>query len=152
MKNIILLTFLFFSGTIVSQEDLFKKLKEQIKKEHPEINVENKLFVVNVWSANDAKSRESNTQVNKAYTVFEHAKLKGGLKGMIGVLVCEGNDKSAETIILFKDKVIKPIVLNENAGFNFQGISNIIFDAAGNTVKKNVTTDIYEEVHQLITR
>ncbi len=152
MKNTITAILLFFAGSIFSQQDLFKKIKEQLKKEHPEMNVENKLIIVNVWSLNDAKSREKNTELNKAYTFFEYAKLKGGLKGMIGVTFCLDNDQSAEDIILIKDKAVKPIVLKEKKDLSFPGITNIIFDSNGNVVKKNITTDIFEEVHQLITR
>jgi hypothetical protein len=152
MKNLTMILLLLFAGNLFSQENLFKKIKEQVKKEHPEMNVENKLLVINVWSVKDAKSREANSQINKAYTIYEYAKLKGGVKGMIGVLFCTDNDLSTETIILNKDKTTKPIVLNDNAGINLQGISNMIFDSTGNVVAKNITVDIFEEVHQLITR
>ena len=152
MKNIITAILLFFAGSIFSQQDLFKKIKEQLKKEHPEMNVENKLIVVNVWSVNDSKSREKNMQLTKAYTFYEHAKLKGGLKGMIAVVFCTDNDVATEDIILTKDKTLKPIVLKDKKDLSFPEISNIIFDSNGNVIKKNMTTDIFEEVHQLITR
>lgn len=152
MKSITIAILLFLAGNIFSQEDLFKKIKKQLKEDHPEMNIENKLIVVNVWSVNDPKSREANVQINKAYTSYEFARLKGGSKGMVGVLFCEDSDVSTATIILHKDKVLKPIVINNDKYFNLQGISNIIFDSNGSVVKKNTTSDIFEEIHQLITR
>ncbi len=151
MKNITIITLLFIAGKIYSQENLYQKIREKIKKEHPEMQVENKLIVVNIWSVNDQASRNANIQINKAHTSYEFARLKGGSKGMVGVLLCTDNDLKSETIILNKDKVAKSVLLT-NDGLDLGGVSNIIFDSDGNVINKNMSTDIFEKIHQLITR
>jgi len=152
MKNVTLIILLFCGVRIFSQQDVFQKLKEELKNEHPEINFENKLIVLNVWSVNDINSREANVQVNKACIAYEFAKLKGGLKGVIGVIFCKNRDQKTETIILNKDKVTKPIILKNISDQDLSNISNVIFDSNGNIVSKNITSDIFEEIHKLITR
>jgi len=108
--------------------------------------------VVNIWSADNVASREANLQLNKAYSAYEFARLKGGAKGMIGVLLSADNDTKGESIILSKDKVLKPITLKNNNDLELQGLSNIIFDSNGDVINKNITSDIFEKIHQLITR
>jgi len=152
MKKISIIILFFLAGKIISQENLYQKIKEQIKKEHPELKLENKLIVVNSWSASDNSSRDNNIQLNKAYVAYEYAKLKGGLKGMIGVSICTDSDKGLEDIVLGKDKVTKALKLNNEESFDLNGMSNVIFDSNGNIVQQNISANLFAEINKLITR
>ena len=133
-----------------AQSDVYLKLKNAIKENHPEINLENKLIAVNVWSANNPESREVNKQLNRVYTIYEFAKLKGGLKGLVCVTI--NKDGDAASIILNKDGATKLIQLN-TFEISSASNSNFIFDDKGNEVYKNISSDkIFESVNKLITR
>jgi hypothetical protein len=151
MKRILILFSILVSQGFYSQTDLFKSLKERIMVEHPEIKQENKLIVVNVWSAGNAASREASRQLDKASVAYEWAKLKGGPKGMTGIVICADDDETMEKVVMDKDKLKKAISIKKD-GLDLKGISNIIFDHDGNVLAKNVNGDIFEEVHKLITR
>jgi len=151
MKKFLILFLILASKEFYSQSDLFKALKERIKTEHPEIVQENKLIVVNVWTAGDARSREANAQVDKAYTAYHLAKMKGGPKGMTGIIICADDNLTMEKVVMDKDKLKKVISMSKE-GLNLDGISNIIFDRDGNVLMKNANGDLFEEVHKLITR
>jgi len=148
------LSFIFLLSTIATflnaQSDVYLKLKNAIKENHPEINLENKLIAVNVWSANNPESREVNKQLNRVYTIYEFAKLKGGLKGLVCVTI--NKDGDAASIILNKDGATKLIQLN-TFEISSASNSNFIFDDKGNEVYKNISSDkIFESVNKLITR
>jgi hypothetical protein len=148
MKNLVFFFLFFLAGAVFSQESLYLEIKEKLFKEHPELQTTNKLIVVNVWSANDSKSREANISLNKAATVYNSAKLKGGLKGMIGVTICK-DEGPGSNVILAKDNVTKTVSIS---GDHVPSMNNIIFDSQGNVIAQNITGDIYSEVQKLITR
>lgn len=151
MKKSYLILFVLLSGLITAQDNLYKKIKERLKAEHPEIKTENKLLVVNFWSVEDAVSREANMQLNKAYTAYEFAKLKGGLKGMIGVMISLNEEISLNDITIGKDKVNKNISMI-STGLDAGNHKCIVFDSNGNVVKENAGTELFKEINQLITR
>jgi len=153
MKKTATIILFFLVSNFFSQENLFQKVKEQLKKDHPEIKLDNKLILINTWSINDAKSRETNIQVNKTLTVYGGSKLKGGAWGIIAVLICKDGDLNNAAVTLNKDQVNKPLVINAAADLNTAGFTNIVFDAAGKEIYKNISPEnIYESIHQLITR
>lgn len=144
--------FLFsvISAFLNAQSDVYLKLKNSIKQNHPEINLENKLIAVNFWSANNQESREANKQFNRVYSIYEFAKLKGGLKGLVCVTVNKEGD--AASIILIKDGATKLIQLNV---FDISSVSNsnFIFDDKGNEVYENISSNkIIESLNKLVTR
>ena len=151
MKKIITLLFLTFMLKANSQSDLYTKIKNQLKSEHSEINLENKLIAVSFWSANDLTSRDANKQFNKVYTTYEFAKLKGGLKGIICITINKTSENA--TIGLAKDGVNKLIPIN-NVDLNDVGtLTNIVYDTQGNEVYKNIAPEkIFESINKLITR
>jgi hypothetical protein len=151
-KTCLILTFLI-AGTLYSQENLYLQIKEQVKVQHPGLHTANKLMIVNVWSVNDAQSRQANIQINKAIAVYEGAKLKGGPRGVAGVLLCKDEDSQMATIALGKDEISKAKTLHMKSHLALDQISNIIFDANGNEVARNIQPEnIYDTIHQLITR
>lgn len=151
MKKMITLLFLTFMLKANSQSDLYTKIKNQLKSEHSEINLENKLIAVSFWSAKDLTSRDANKQFNKVYTTYEFAKLKGGLKGIICITINKTSENA--TIGLAKDGVNKLIPIN-NVDLNDVGtLTNIVYDTQGNEVYKNIAPEkIFESFNKLITR
>lgn len=153
MKQLAGIILLFFATNFSAQENLFQKVKEQLKKEHPEIKLDNKLIMISTWSAEDTKSREANMAINKTLTVYGGAKLKGGAWGIIGVLICKDEDPNMATLTLNKDKVDKPVSVLAGNGINTTGFTNIVYDVSGKEIYKNIAPEnIYESIHQLITR
>lgn len=151
MKKLYII-FLFSALALCSkaQSDVFLKVKKAIKENYPEINLENKLIAVNVWSASDQGSREANKQFNRVYYIYEFAKLKGGLKGLFCVTINKEGD--ATTIILNKDGATKLLSLNK-VDISLPSNSNFVFDDQGKEVYKNISSDkIFESINKLITR
>jgi hypothetical protein len=151
MKKLVLF-FLLLSSGLFAQENLFHKIKGEIIKEHPDIVWEDKLLIVNVWSVSDQQSREANVQLNKVVNVYEHARLKGGRKGVIGVVVCKDNDEKMEIITLGKDEVVKPKRVSSPL-LKSEGFSNIVFDSEGNEVERDIPSkSVFSSIQKLITR
>jgi hypothetical protein len=151
MKKLITLLFFTFIVKVNAQTDLYFKLKSQLKSEHPEISLENKLIAVSFWSPDNSETREANKEFNKAYKMYEFAKLKGGFKG----IVCLAVNKTGEnaSIILNKDGVNKVITLNGIDIKSYSNLTNVVFDSQGNEVLKNIAHEqIFESIHNLITR
>jgi len=149
MKKIFTIAFLVLMVKANAQIDLFEKIKNKLKIEHPEIILDNKLIAVNIWSAANQDSREANKQYNKAYNIYEFAKLKGGHKGIVCVTINKTEENA--TIILTKDGVGKLIEINNVKAD--ETLTNIVFDENGNLVYKNLAFDkIFESVNKLITR
>ncbi|MBA3682589.1 MAG: hypothetical protein H0W73_15730 [Bacteroidetes bacterium] len=146
------LTFLLVALSVFlnAQSGLFSKVKKAIELEHPEIITENKLIAINIWSADDAASREANKQFNNVYKIYEFAKLKGGLKGIVCVAI--NKDGESASIILTKDGATKLIQLH-NIDLSGVSNSNSVFDDKGVEVYKNITSDkVFESINNLITR
>lgn len=151
MKKNLLIVLVFMSTVVVSQEAFYQKIKESITQQYPTLKLENKLIVINTWAESDIDSRKMNAGVDKAYATYEYAKLKGGTKGMIGVIVCRDQNNNIG-IALNRDKIGKAISLKNISPEDLAGFSNVIFDSKGEIVKKNIAGDIFEEIHTLITR
>ncbi|MDP3556986.1 MAG: hypothetical protein Q8T03_06395 [Bacteroidota bacterium] len=150
MKKLSLI-FLFsiFAMFLNAQSDVYLKVKKAIQENYPEISLENKLIAINNWSANNQESREANKEFNRIYKIYEFAKLKGGLKGLVCVSINDEGDGAS--IILNKDGASKLLQLNkiEISTPN----SNVVFDDKGNEVYKNISSDkIFESINKLITR
>ena len=152
MKKVSLVVLMFAFTGVFAQSPLLIKVKQRLLAEHPELKLDNKIVVINVWSVSKVESRERNTQLNKAYATYEFAKLKGGLKGMIGVLINLDDELSQQEIALGKDNVSKAINIVNLQGVELDNINNIIFDDKGNEMAKNIDGDIFKEVNALITR
>ncbi len=151
MKKLATIVLLVFMVKANAQLSLFVKIKNQLKIEHPEISLENKLIAVNVWTSADKNSCDANKQFNKAFNIYEFAKLKGGVKGIICVTINKLNETA--TIILMKDSANKLIQINNINLNDISNVTNSVFDAQGNEVYKNLATDkIFESINKLITR
>ena len=151
MKKIAtLILFFAITSCLNAQSDLFLKVKKAIKENYPEVNLEHKLIAVNVWLVSNQESRDANKQFNNVYKIYEFAKLKDGLKGLVCVIINKEGD--AASIILNKDGATKLIQLN-NLDVPSNTVSNFVFDENGKEVYKNIPSGkIFESINQLITR
>ncbi len=155
MKKLLFsLFFVTFTLLGSAQTSLYQNVKKLISDTHPEINLENKLIAFNVWSIEDAESRETNKEFEKAYSVYEHARLKGGSKGIVVISVNRDNLSSGAVITYTKDGITRmiPFKWTDLEGIE-QGVSNCVFDSTGNEVYKNLSVpNVYSSINHLITR
>lgn len=152
MKKITLIVLLVAGMNVLqAQSDLFIKIKKAIVENYPDVTIENKLIAVNFWSTSNEQSREVNKQFNKAYKIYEFAKLKGGSKGLVAVAI--NNEGAATATILNKDGATKLITLNSIDISTTNEFTNVVFDYQGNEVYKNTLPEkIAESINKLITR
>lgn len=156
MKKKQLIIFLvLLSSLFKAQSDFYVELKKVMKQKYADKNIENRIIAVNFWSSEDINSKEINKNFEKTQTIYEFAKLKGGPKGFVTILVCKDQLSSTAKIILNKDAILKSIPL-QLSDFNqslITGIQNIIFDENGNSLYENILlTKIDEFINSLITR
>lgn len=155
MKRSVFTLILVFSVFLCfSQADLYYKISRYLNMTHPEISLDNRLIALNVWSTSDNESREANKQFDKAYSIYEFAKLKGGNKGIVVLSISKDNLSTVATIALTKDGVKKMIAVKweEIEGIS-PDLSNIVFDSTGGTVYKDLPSGkVFESINQLITR
>lgn len=156
MKKLLLLLVLSsFSILTKAQVNLYFKVRDLVQITHPEINLDGKLISVNIWSVDNQESREANKGFDKAYKVYESAKLKGGLKGLVSIAVNVDNLSSVATISYRKDNVTKLISckLEDLDDFKSAGFSNVVYDSKGFIVFKDLkSADVFQSINSLITR
>ena len=153
-KILIAASFASLSFFGMAQINFYQKVKNLINITHPEINTENRLIAFNVWSVDDSESREANQSFEKAYSVYEYARLKGGSKGIIVVSFNKDNLSSSAVISYNKDGIFKiiPFKVTDLEGLN-EGTSNLVFDSGGNEIYKNLSAqNIFSSIQHLITR
>ena len=156
MKSFVLTCSLFLMTTLScgAQTDVYYNIKKFLALNHPEVTTDNRLIAFNVWSSSDMESREENKSFEKACSVYEYAKLKGGSKGIVVVAVSKDNLSSTAVISFTKDGIHKLISCKMA---DIEGIDavakNMVFDSQGKEVYKNLpSSEIFNSIHQLITR
>jgi hypothetical protein len=155
MKRIlILLIFICTANFSKAQSVLFEKVKQEIADKYPGLNTDQKLIAVNFWSMNDPESRERNRVFNRNYNTYKFAKLIGGRYGMLAVAVCIDEEGTEPRIAINRDGAKDLLILDAAvAGPEILRFKNIIFDAEGNIVYKDLAVDeIPASINKLITR
>lgn len=158
MKKIVLnLIFglLLVSFSSKAQAPSYNQLVSIVQAKLPSLDVYNKIVAINVWSASNAASRETNKEFDKAYKLWEFAKLKNGSKGAV-VISCNIDDVTTGNISITKDGITKLISLNK-ADYDFlnnlSAGTNCVYDNTGTKVYENLSADkIFNSFNQLITR
>lgn len=146
------LLLLGFYGT-EAQTGLYAKLRLLIQQKAPEMLLDNKLIAVHVWSCDNADSRIAGQSFEKAFEVYRAAKLKGGSKGLVVVGVSADNLNPEATIVLQKDGITRTIAVKSNELVDMAGIRNMVFDAYGNEVYRDLEpSQPYASIQKLITR
>ncbi len=152
---------LFVLGTLFSkaQTSLYNKLSSFLNSQTKEVLIDQRLIAINVWSSTDKNSRDLNTDFEKAYKVYEYAKLKGGNKGVIVLNINLDNNSVNGDITLKKDGISKIIAIPSGSSEILKELKgkssgyNIVFDSNGNMVYENLAAgSVYESIHKLITR
>lgn len=151
-----------FTGLIIvytfllsAQSNLNFEIKNLIYLQYPNINTENTLLAINFWSVSDSKSRDLNKAFEKVAKTYEFAHLKGGLKGIVVLLINKDNLSSTANITLSKDGIKKSINLKSSDLKQHKSDlpSNIIFDSNGKIIYENIDAiNVFEKINQLITR
>ena len=156
MKKNIFTGFIILNTFLLSaQSNLNFEVKNLIYSNYPNTNIENTLLAINFWSVSDAKSRDLNKAFEKVANTYEFAHLKGGLKGIVVLLVNKDNLSSLANISLSKDGIKKSInlKLSDLKQHNSDLPSNIIFDSNGKIIYNNLDAiNVFEKINQLITR
>ena len=158
MKKIILsLVFGLFlmNFSAKAQQPSYNELLSIVQSKLPSLDVYNKIVVINVWSATNNDSRETNKEFDKAYKLWEFAKLKNGNKGVV-IISCNVDDATTANIATTKDGIKQLINLNK-ADYSFlnnlTANTNIVYDNTGAKVYENLSSDkIFNSFNQLITR
>ena len=156
MKKNIFTGFIILNTFLLSaQSNLNFEVKNLIYSQYPNTNIENTLLAINFWSVSDSKSRDLNKAFEKVANTYEFAHLKGGLKGIVVLLVNKDNLSSLANISLSKDGIKKAInlKLSDLKQHNSDLPSNIIFDSNGKIIYNNLEAiNVFEKINQLISR
>jgi len=156
MKKNIFTGFIILNTFLLSaQSNLNFEIKNLIYSQYPNTNIENTLLAINFWSVSDSKSRDLNNAFEKVANTYEFAHLKGGLKGIVVLLINKDNLSSLANISLSKDGIKKAInlKLSDLKQHNSDLPSNIIFDSNGKIIYNNLEAiNVFEKINQLITR
>ena len=154
-KNIFTGFIILYTSLLSAQSNLNFEVKNLIYSNYPNTNIENTLLAINFWSVSDSKSRDLNKAFEKVANTYEFAHLKGGLKGIVVLLVNKDNLSSLANISLSKDGIKKSINLKlaDLKQHNSDLPSNIIFDSNGKIIYNNLEAiNVFEKINQLITR
>ncbi len=154
-KNIFTAFIILYTSLLSAQSNLNFEVKNLIYSQYPNTNIENTLLAINFWSVSDSKSRDLNKTFEKVAKTYEFAHLKGGLKGIVVLLINKDNLSSLANISLSKDGIKKSInlKLSDLKQHNSDLPSNIIFDSNGKIIYNNLEAiNVYEKINQLITR
>ena len=154
-KNIFTGFIILYTCLLSAQSNLNFEVKNLIYSQYPNTNIENTLLAINFWSVSDSKSRDLNKAFEKVANTYEFAHLKGGLKGIVVLLVNKDNLSSLANISLSKDGIKKSInlKLSDLKQHNSDLPSNIIFDSNGKIIYNNLEAiNVFEKINQLISR
>ena len=154
-KNIFTGFIILYTCLLSAQSNLNFEVKNLIYSQYPNTNIENTLLAINFWSVSDAKSRDLNKAFEKVANTYEFAHLKGGLKGIVVLLINKDNLSSIANISLSKDGIKKSISIKSSdlKQHNSDLPSNIIFDSNGKIIYNNLEAiNVFEKINQLITR
>jgi hypothetical protein len=151
MRILFVSLWIALAGTSSAQSDAYAAIVKVLAQKVPGLSVEARLICVNIWSERESETREGNKSLDKTIDVFEHARLKGGKNGMIGVSVCSNN--LSAVIGLHADGVVHliPVAASDlNLALPFR---SAVFDSDGKLVRQDlVAADWYPYILQLITR
>jgi len=154
MKKLLLLFLICLFSQAQSQTDFYQQLKEALRLHSPGISLDDKLIAVNFWSTGDELSRQCNKEFDRVYTIYEKAKLKGGLKGLVCVAVNRENLQPEAVIIFGKDGINRLISLKASElPFVPEGLKNMILNSSGEVVYTDLkANEIFSSCNKLITR
>jgi hypothetical protein len=151
-KKLLIMVSILIVGYNQAQEEMYSKLVEQLQKSHPDLVLNEKLLVVNFTNKSGVSDRAVTNELERIATVYEHAKLKGGKKGVVCVELV--NTIQAE-IQMNKDGFVKTkkVIASDAILGNETDYTNVVFTSTGEVVYTNIKTDkLFGSVNKLITR
>jgi hypothetical protein len=141
-----------------AQAGLYMKLNAFVADQTKE-DPAHRLIAINVWSVNDKKSRDLNSEFEETFRIFRDAKLKGGNKGIIVLNFNMDKDEVSANVTLKKDGIEKMINIPSDNAIILEALKNktagynVVFDEKGNIVYENIAPgSVKSSVQQLITR
>lgn len=164
MQKIIISFILIMSSFMLSSQNLnYNMINHELKSSYPEIDFSNKLLVISLWNSVDAASRDNHKEFNRICKIYEGAKLKGGLKGIVFASISSDIEDIPYNICLKKDSINTPYLICDFKAFASNSklsklgftnvIKNVIFDYNGVLLNKNIETNqIYATFNSLLTR
>ncbi len=155
MKRVsLLIAVLCICGPLFSQDALYVRVKNALTAKYPETDLTDKILIINVWS-HEPESRECNKKADQVAGIYKVARLRGGLKGLIGVTVHRDGPESATAITLQNDGIKNLLPLDATVlGDDVQQVPrNVVYDSNGNELHRDLpSSDIFNSILQLITR
>lgn len=152
MKKIFLLFIVFCFSTIKAQDALRNNINLVLSQKYSDINTTNKLLLVHRVSSSQEQSKNDITnELEKTTKVYANAKLKGGTKGMICVVIAENTNQ----VIALKKNLKYCQVLSEDdfESSTLKAFTTTVIDANGNITNDHVQAkSIYSTIQSLITR
>lgn len=163
MKNLYILIFSIISFFANSQTVDYSILRKSISESYPEIDFSNKLLAISVWSSSDVISREVNKEYYRTWQAYQGAKLKGGLKGLIFISISTDTKEINFKIASKKDLENYAFTICDYLSYDSKGvlaemtlgknIQNIVFDANGNLIFKNLDSkEVFNSFNNIMTR
>lgn len=164
MFKIVVTSFLTILSCQLSSQNLnYNMINIELKANYPEIDFSNKLLVINHWNSTDPVLRESNKEFSRVCKIYEGAKLKGGLKGIVFVSISSDTEEIPYSICLKKDGINTRFLMCDFKAFSLNSklsklgftneVKNGIFDSNGILLNKNIETNqIFSTFNSLLTR
>lgn len=164
MFKIVVTSFLTILSCQLSSQNLnYNMINIELKANYPEIDFSNKLLVINHWNSTDPVLRESNKEFSRVCKIYEGAKLKGGLKGIVFVSISSDTEEIPYSICLKKDGINTRFLMCDFKAFSLNSklsklgftneVKNVIFDSNGILLNKNIETNqIFSTFNSLLTR
>lgn len=163
LKLSFVILFFFTFLKVNGQNNNYASIQKEITSTFPEINFSNKLLVLSIWNSNDLNSREMNKEIQRVYTIYQGAKLKDGLKGVVFVSISSDNNELQYSICRNKDLNTYNYSICDFKGYDKNSklfnmsldnnIKNIVYNSKGILVYQNLETDkIFKSFNSLLTR
>jgi len=157
MKPVYLILSLFLLGSNLKAQtsDFFQEVKNLLNVSHPDLDLNEKLIAINLWSVNDKNSREHNKAFEKVCSTYAYSKLQGGRKGVVVLLFNKENLDEFSIITMGKDGVKCSLSFKVSDLKNAAQLpsKNIVFNAGGEVVYTNLSSElIFSSFQSLITR
>jgi len=162
-KFIVISSLIMLSCQLSSQNLNYNMISNELKSSYPEIDFSNKLLVISHWNSTDPVLRENIKEFHRVCKIYEGAKLKGGLKGIVFVSISSDTEEIPYYICLKKDGINTRFLMCDFKAFSSNSelyklgfsseVKNVIFDYNGILLNKNIETNqIYSTFNALLTR
>ena len=155
MKRLtLIIAILSLCGPLLSQDALYLRVKNALAEKYPATDLTDKILIVNVWT-HEPESRECNKRADEVAAIYRVAKLRGGLKGLVGVTIQRDGSESSAAITLQNDgiKNLMPLDAAVLASDVKTAPRNIVFDSNGKELYRDLpSSGIFNSILQLITR